>query len=589
MNEQHDVFSDTWAARDALGRELPDQAEVGAPRPERKVGIFYFICNIHGGKEAPLDVSKVIAANPGNFAFEPGKGYYWGEPELGYYRSTDPWVIRRHAYQLADAGVDTLIFDLTNDVTFPESYRAVCEVFTQMRAEGERTPDICFLASERAILTLWDDFYSKGLYSELWFRWKGKPLLIFGQWEKRGPMYDVRLPQHIKDFFTIRLSWAWDSLSWYDDAGQCPLEERGKHRWPWVAHHPQCVGWDQPGVPEYVPVAVGQHPLSGIGRSFHAGKQPAVNEYDCTPDTPRGLHFQEQWEHALRVDPEFIFVTGWNEWTAGSALCEDPGYAALQALWDFFPGANLGRATRELKKGDVYFIDQYNQEFSRDAEPMRGGHSDNYYYQLAANIRRFKGVRALPKASPATTIDLAGGFEQWDAVQPEYRDHLYETLPRDEPGSGNTHYTWTSGRNEFVKLKVARDALNLYFYAETRESISPSSDPNWMMLFLRTGGERNWLGYNYLINWPADDTRSGVLRCRGGWDWERVNDAELRVAGNRLALAVPRAALGLAQKPLDFEFHWCDNLQNPGDETDFLTHGDSAPARRFNYHFSEAA
>ena len=286
MNENHDVFSDTWAASDALGRRLPTQAEVGPPRPDRKVGIFYFICNIHGGSETPRDVSKVIAANPGNFTFEAGKGYYWGEPEPGYYRSTDPWVIRKHAYQLADAGVDTLIFDLTNDVTFRESYMAVCEVFTQVRAEGERTPDICFLASEKAILTLWEDFYSKGLYSDLWFQWKGKPLLIFGQWEKRGQMYEVRLPQHITDFFNIRLSWAWDTLSWYDDAGKCKPEERGKHRWPWVAHYPQVVGWDQPGVAEQVPVAVGQHPISGIGRSFHAGAQPPVDETDCTPYTP---------------------------------------------------------------------------------------------------------------------------------------------------------------------------------------------------------------------------------------------------------------------------------------------------------------
>ena len=31
--------------------------------------------------------------------------HYWGEPQYGYYLSADPWVLRRHAQLLADAGV----------------------------------------------------------------------------------------------------------------------------------------------------------------------------------------------------------------------------------------------------------------------------------------------------------------------------------------------------------------------------------------------------------------------------------------------------------------------------------------------------
>ena len=28
------------------------------------------------------------------------------------------------------------------------------------------------------------------------------------------------------------------------------------------------------------------------------------------------------------------------------------------------------------------FVDQFDQEHSRDIEPMKGGHGDNYYYQM---------------------------------------------------------------------------------------------------------------------------------------------------------------------------------------------------------------
>jgi hypothetical protein len=38
----------------------------------------------------------------------------------------------------------------------------------------------------------------------------------------------------------------------------------------------------------------------------------------------------------------------------------------------------------------VIFVDEFIQEFSRDIEPMNGGHGDNYYYQLVDYVRRYK-------------------------------------------------------------------------------------------------------------------------------------------------------------------------------------------------------
>jgi hypothetical protein len=579
----HDVFSDTWVATDGLGRELPGFDTCGPPRPDRHVGIFYFINRLYDGPEPPADVTKLIAANPENPDFRPDVMHHWGEPEFGYYRSNDRWVLRKHAYMLADAGVDTLIFDTTNDVTFPETYLPLCEVFGQIRAEGERTPDICFLASEDSIHQVWRDLYEPGLHRDLWFHWKGKPLLLFGQWEKRGDMNAVRLPQHIVDFFTIRWSWAWDSLPWYG--------QDGYHRWPWVAHYPQCVGWDEPGVAEQVPVAVAQHPLAAIGRSFHDGHQPASDVTDTTPYTAQGLHFAEQWQHALSVDPQFIFITGWNEWGAGAQICKDPSQEALMRKWDFFPGAVLSRAGRLLRKGDLYFVDQYNQEFSRDAEPMRGGHTDNYYYQIVAGIRRYKGVRRPEPTSPPRTIDVDGSFDQWDGVTPEYRDHRYDTLHRDEPGWGSAGpYVDTSGRNEFVLLKVVHDDSMLYFYARTRDAITPCTDPNWMLLFINANGSHasGWHGYDYLVNWPAlDDRRTTVKASTGGWAWEPAGEVRYRVAGNELMIALPRALVGLAGRPLSLDFHWGDNIPCSGQIEDFFLHGDSAPPRRFDYRYCE--
>ena len=59
-------------------------------------------------------------------------------------------------------------------------------------------------------------------------------------------------------------------------------------------------------------------------------------------------------------------------------------------------------AGRKLEAGESFFVDLWSQEYSRDIEPMRGGHTDNYYYQLASWVRRFKGVRPPPAPSLRT-------------------------------------------------------------------------------------------------------------------------------------------------------------------------------------------
>lgn len=78
---------------------------------------------------------------------------------------------------------------------------------------------------------------------------------------------------------------------------------------------------------------------------------------DATTDTDKGLYFDQQWQRALEVDPEFIFVTGWNEWTAGQMNRTNPDYAEEMKKWDFFPGAKCGKGGREVKMGEGYFID----------------------------------------------------------------------------------------------------------------------------------------------------------------------------------------------------------------------------------------
>ena len=59
------------------------------------------------------------------------------------------------------------------------------------------------------------------------------------------------------------------------------------------------------------------------------------------------------------------------------------------------------------------------------------------------------------------------------------------------------------------------------------------------------------------------------------------------VSGNKMELAVPRSALGFVGKPVKFDFHWADNPAGLINPISLCVNGDSAPDRRFNYHFEE--
>jgi hypothetical protein len=555
-----------WPATDALGRVLPVATEVGGPRADRFVGIFYFLWQstevrqgAPGGE--PYNVAEILAQDP--MALKKpesplwgpiGVYHYWAEPLVGYYANDDPWVLRRHAQWLADAGVDTLIFDTTNAQTYYAMYSALCATFEQVRAEGGRTPQIAFMVNTQAGQTadqLFRELYQPGKHRDLWFHWQGKPLMLCDPAEARPEW---------RDFFTLRRA------HWPFTLTNTP------YAWHWEATFPQPYGYtDDPDQPEQVNVSIAQNLRqadgqvtnmsdgNARGRSFHSGR----------PDTASravdwGHNAQEQWGRVFELNPPFAMVTGWNEWIAGR--------------WGQ-PG------------GPLVFVDQLDQEFSRDIEPMRGGHGDNYYLQLIANIRRYKGAPSLPAASGPTTIRLEGPFDQWQDVRPLYCDAVGDTRPRDHRGVLKLHYTNRSGRNDIVHCQVARDSPNVYFHVQTRESLSPCTDANWMWLLIDMDQDRatGWEGYDFIVNRKITGPGNTTLeKNSGGWSWTTVTEIEFRTEGAHLHLAIPRAALGLSGEgsALAFDFKWVDHVQQPGEILDFYINGDTAPEGRFNYRYA---
>ena len=534
-------------AVDALNRRLPQSGEVRDFQPAKYVGIFYFLWL---DLPSVRDNSKILAAHPeaAKLATSPPWGkvheyHFWGEPLFGYYRSHDPWVLRRHAHLLADAGVDFLVFDATNAATYDRVVDALCEEFDRLRKAGETVPKITFMTNTAAGRTgrhLYERLYRPGRYRELWFQWKGKPLLICDPQEA---------DDELKAFFTLR------KAHW-------PFELVNTHNaWHWEAIYPQVYSYDtDPDKPEQVNVSVGQnlHQKDGRvemmstgharGRSFHDGKM------ERSQDAYRhGYNFQEQWKRALRLDPEIVFITGWNEWIA----------------------MRLGEMTHP-----PIFCDQYNTEFSRDVEMMRGGYGDDYYYQMVANIRRFKGMTPRPETAAKKTIEINGTFDQWKNVTHVYRDHVLETLPRDFPGCGELHYTETSGRNDLASFKVAHDDTSIYFLAQTRGPLTKPFGEHWMSLIIEVPR-----GGTFLVSSNATDAGGFVLKQKSGESWKQLTTVPHKAEGDRLHLAVPKSVLGIAGDDFSLDFQWADNVSLSGPVEDRYLRGDVAPEGRFRYRY----
>jgi hypothetical protein len=563
-----DVFADTWVASDALGRTQPDHANVGPPKADRWVGIFYWTWHIPG-RGGPNDNTKILAGKaPGDPVDWPANGapHFWGEPELGYYIMTDPFVIRKHASMLVDAGIDVVLFDTTNPPhTWKECYEALCREYTAMRAEGARTPAIGFICPfgdpTPVLALLWADLYQPGLWPDLWFRWDGKPFIL----ANKSFVNDEAL----LDFFT-----------WRRPMPDYWLGPDGPDQWSWLEVYPQHIFRNAAGEAEQMSVGVahnalpntpGPAPMShksgAMGRSWHDGAR------DMRPDAVNlGLNFEEQWRRALEVDPKFIFVTGWNEWIAGR-----------YQEWHIYTEA-------DAYFRDGLFVDQYDHEYSRDCEPMRGGHTDNYYYQLASQVRRYKGVRPMPKASGPSVVTIDGDFAEWGAITPEFRDTIGDVTHRDHPGYGETRYTNTTGRNDFVLSKAAYDEKHLYFFVQTREPITPCTGAHWMLLLLDAdqNGATGWLGYDYVVNLEVPKAGNTTVKQWRDGAWEDAAEGKWAVNGNGMELSIPRSLAGEPDALPAFDFHWADNIQHMDDVSALGVHGDNAPNRRWNYRYAVA-
>lgn len=509
---------------------------------DKKVGMFFWLWIGQPLASGAYDATAITKMDNGreilyfqdNKEISPsGQAHFWGKPLWGYYNSADEWVLSKQLEMLESAGIDFLLFDATNEVTYPAVYQRLMKIVQQRVEAGFNPPRVGFYTHTHSIKTtrvLYNELYSKNLYPDSWYRVDGKPFIVaFTSPEadidaeeitvRRRTGYDPGpLEPEIRDFFYFRTP-------------QWPCSPYKEDGFAWVEWtFPQPVHGDM------INVTVASHPnvpmsfshtrgLLNFGRGYDPDTQTNIRE-DCE----KGTFFQREWDVALASDVKTVFVGGWNEWIA----------------------------YKQLYDGEYMLCDAADLEYSRDIEPMEGGYEDAFYLQLIRNVRAFKGIKG--DSRPARrNIDINSadpaqweGSEQYNKIGPE--------IERNSTGCcAQIVYQQPAPLNCIKKVNVADDGKKAYFRIETQYALK-DSDKGFMNVYLGTGtpSEKGFYSYSHVIR-PIDG--KFMLCTLDANNCETpIAEAEAARSGNVLNLSISLSELGNDFDRIYFKVWDCPGL-----------------------------
>ncbi len=522
--------------------------------------------------------------------------HYWGEPLYGYYNSLDPWVIRKHVELFISAGIDVLVFDATNGYCYFEVIEQIANVLREYQNDGWRVPKFMFYTNTNSNATVRklysgtgnayanpferDGFYRSGNFRDLWFCPDGKPQIIAVRSE---------LDSDMLNYFDV-----WESM-WPAETNVTQVSENYlNHGFPWMdwsssgngKGEQKLVGQSRGGV---VNISVAQHnraPFSNAVNNHNSMNTAYESEnmwgrgYSATGGADHsddainsGVNYEEEWQVAIRKNPKYAFVTGWNEWVA---LKLSGGNAPYQ--WG------------------TYFVDTVTREYSRDIEMMKGGYADNFYLQTVRNIRDYKGNSGSMDAVSGKSINIKNGLNQWNGVKSVYKDFTVTATDyrhaanRDYVSfSGSTVYKDDSMRNDVREIRVTHDGENIYFLIECVNDIAgkpTAENNNFMNLLIGVEGQNGgFVGdFGYIVNRLSSFSGDcGVERITDD-DYKPTGVGSFTLGGKYMQFAIPLSALNIRRgEDFTVSFKVSDNVTDIGDISSYYVSGECAPIGRLAY------
>ena len=281
----------------------------------------------------------------------------WDVPLTGEYVSNDPDVLRRHAIQLRDAGVDFVFVDWSNNTDYDpetmgtsrEDFRMIetaTDLMFEIWSQIEGAPKICIFVGpghngidsvdngnhQKKVDQVYRDYVEK--YADQYFFYEGKPLLIcYGATPNQ---YGAR-PRWTDDRFTVRwmTGYVGQQSSLFDAD---TMQSRGF--WSWEERQTQTY------------TVLNERVECMTVSAATRGRNPA-EEGTGVPASYRndGATFKKQFQRAMDMGAGMVLLTTWNEWSK---------------------------------------TEQHSPEDSRDLEPSRI--YGTFYYDLMRElIKKYKG------------------------------------------------------------------------------------------------------------------------------------------------------------------------------------------------------
>lgn len=368
-----------------------------------QIGMFYLIWHCSFSKSSAysgpiFDMTSILQR--GSTAWGPEKVFHWtGKPADGYYclESNDA-LLKKHAEQLRDLGIDFVFVDATNQDAYFDSaiepagtsdidiyvrfvwwqqktFEKMLRIWSQVPNAPKVVPWTRIVKSKNPGASS-IDFMLKALaaYPELRYIYQGKPL-IFSVPQFSDPEY---IEKTLAKTYTVRHMWAMIQAPWYTETfapflnyyknnlGIDPAVKR-KEFWSYQENCLDNAKFNRSGAT--IPC---QQRVSSIANKVEQiSVTPAIqsdwmsNKYMATSKFG-GRTLRRQFETIIPhiKDARVLTVTGWNEWGAQRGRCP--------LTMSNCTGTNLNH-----NDGTPIFVDQFAADYNRDIEP--GGLDKGWY------------------------------------------------------------------------------------------------------------------------------------------------------------------------------------------------------------------
>ena len=251
----------------------------------------------------------------------------WDKPELGYYRSDNVEVIGQHAQWIADAGVDFIFVDWSNNVDYVPGQTKNAGMFDMIEnstsllfeeyAKMKISPKICIMAGvtgfpeavedgrlQRKVDQIYNQYIANERYKAIYQTYLGKPLLML--YVNTPSPFQSGVPNWTDDRFTVR--WVTGYIAQQKNLmGDSLVSKYGY--WSWEDRGKQTYSLLN-GKPEAMTIVAAWREDNGLGEPLGRGAVAARGRMN-------GETFRNQWARACEVGVNIALVVSWNEWTLG--------------------------------------------------------------------------------------------------------------------------------------------------------------------------------------------------------------------------------------------------------------------------------